>query len=82
MICLIILLFIIQNIIHHRIIIYIVENSSFLFLWNFKVQMKMSFMVLKILLFGFGVVLEIFKGVCTIPEKHSKQRNMHRSMFS
>ena len=32
-------------------------------------QMKTSFMILEILLFGFGKVLEIFKEVCTNSDK-------------
>ena len=43
-------------------------NSVFLFLRGFTIQMKISFMVLEIWLFGLGKVLEIFKGVCTDPE--------------
>ena len=50
----------IQNIIHQKIIKYIVENILFLFLWGCKMQMKMNFMVLEIWMFGFGKVLDIF----------------------
>ena len=57
--CMFILLFIIQNTIHQKIIKHIKNNICLLF-WGFEVQMKMSFMVLEILLFGFGKVLEIF----------------------
>ena len=36
-----------------------VENTVCLLLWGFKMLMKMSFLVLEIKLFGFGVALEI-----------------------
>ena len=39
---------------------YIVEECVFLLLWGFKMQMKMSFMVLEIWLFWFGKVLKFF----------------------
>ena len=58
MLHLFVLLFIIQNTIHQRILICIIENGVFLLSWGFKMQMKVSSMVLKIWLFGFGKVLE------------------------
>ena len=36
------------------------KNRVFLLLWGFKMQIKMSFMGLEILLFGYGKVLELF----------------------
>ena len=53
--CLFILLFMMQNIIHQKIIKYIIRNSGFLFLWGFKMQMKMSFMALEIWLHDFVI---------------------------
>ena len=67
MLFLFIFLSIIQNIVHQTIVKYFVEIIAFLFLKGYKMQMKMSFMVLEIWLFGFGKVLEnCFKGVCTL----------------
>ena len=60
MLCSFILLVIIRKIIYQKIINYIVENSVFLLLCCFKMQMKMSFMVLEIWLIGFGRALEKF----------------------
>ena len=58
------LLFIIQGIIHRKIMKYIVKKGIFLLLWGFKIQMETSFMVL---VFGYlafekvKVVLDILK---------------------
>jgi len=49
-----------QGIINQQITKYIVELSVFIFLWGFKMQMKMSFVDLEIWLFGFGNALEKF----------------------
>ena len=50
----------IQNIIHQKIITYVVKNNVFLWLWGFKMQMKMCFMVLEIWSFDLEKALEIF----------------------
>ena len=47
MFSLFILLLLVQDIIHLKIIKYIVKNSTFLMFSGFKMQMKISFMVLK-----------------------------------
>ena len=49
-----------QNIIHQNIMKYIVKNFVFLILYGFKMEMKISFLVLDIWLFGFGKVLLVF----------------------
>ena len=38
-----------------------IKNSFVLFLWGFKIQMKMSFMVKEIWLYGFGKIFELFQ---------------------
>ena len=71
MLRLFILLFILVNIVYQKIVKYIVENSIFLFLWGFKMQIKTKFLVLE---FGY-LALEkcwkcfghFLKGVCTNP---------------
>ena len=64
-----------QNTIHQKIIEYIVESSVFLFLLDFKMQIKLIFMFLEIWLFGFGKSLDefckFFKGVFTNPDLYS-----------
>jgi len=49
------------NIIHQKKMVeYTIEYHAFLFFWDFKMQMKMCFMVLRIRWYDFGKVLEIF----------------------
>ena len=56
MACFLLLLFLIQNVFHQKIIRYIIENSGFLFLWGVKMQVKSGCMVSK---FGY-LALESF----------------------
>ena len=68
--CLFILLFIIQSTIRQKLIKYIIENSVFLFLWGFIMQMKIhDFGNFAIWLWKrLGKVLKMFhNGVCTNP---------------
>ena len=76
MLCLFILLSIIQNIVHQKIIKYIVENSILQFLWGFKMHMKIAswlweFGYLALKMFR-GSCGNFFKGACTNPVSFRK----------
>ena len=58
MLRLFILLFILVNIVYQKIVKYIVENSIFLFLWGFKMQIKMNLLVLE---FGYLALEKFWK---------------------
>ena len=54
-------IFVLQNLIYQEIKKYVVEESGFLFLWGFKMQMKIRFMVFgNFVIFCFVKVLEVF----------------------
>ena len=44
----------VQSIIHQKIVQFIFENSGFLFLWGFKIQMKINFEISKTVKISFG----------------------------